>query len=158
MWLLVRNRNSLQEPHHGHVRAPITQGFTGQGARLFHLSSLSHKWLDQMVFSYSFQSGLFYDSVKAAKLEKWSIFTNVMDFPRNLTTEAWNFIVKFHCTEETYDALLHSCHTLNWEFPLFNIQWWPVWISPAKTPLIPLLQLHGLPTELCRISKYFSYC
>lgn len=45
---------------------------------------------DQMVFSHSFQSGLFYGSMKAAKLEKISVFTNVMDFPRNFTTEAWN--------------------------------------------------------------------
>lgn len=25
-----------------------------------------------------------------------------------------------------------SFHAVNWEFPLFNIQWWPVWISPTK--------------------------
>lgn len=62
------NSNSLQQPLHGHVRAPITGGFTGQCARLFHLGSFSHKWLDQMVFWYSFHFGLLYESSQVGKM------------------------------------------------------------------------------------------
>lgn len=91
-------------------------------------------------------------SMKAVKLERRSMFNKCNGHSQKFYNGSVSRLVK-----KKYRLLCStSFHAVNWEFPYFNIQWRPVWISPTKTLLIPLLWLNELSTGLCRINKYFT--